>query len=61
MREVYIGKTITIDNKQFKAEEFYVVDNSFALAIISSGCGCYASDDDFLQLEGETNERNFNT
>lgn len=59
-REVYIGKAITLQHKRFEADEFYFVDPSLALAIVSSGCGVYA-DDEPNSNEGELNERSINS
>lgn len=60
MREVYIGKTIVLQNQKFEADEFYFVEAPLALAIVSSGCGVYA-DSEPNSNEGETNECSFNT
>jgi hypothetical protein len=46
MREVYLGKPITLQNQKFLADEFYTVEPALALAIVSSGCGVYADEDD---------------
>jgi hypothetical protein len=59
-REVYIGKTVILQKQQFRADEFYFVEPSLALAIVSSGCGVYA-DDEPNSNEGELNESSFNS
>jgi len=46
MREVYLGKPITLQNQKFLADEFYTVPPALALAIVSSGCGVYADEED---------------
>ncbi len=54
MREVYVGKPITLANQKFEADEFYYVNGALALAIVSSGCGVYADEDsEELNSEGE--------
>jgi hypothetical protein len=54
MREVYIGKPITLSNQKFLADEFYFVPNHLALAIVSSGCGVFADEEsEELNSEGE--------
>ncbi len=54
MREVYVGKSITLANQNFLADEFYFVPEHLALAIVSSGCGVYADEEsDDLNSEGE--------
>ena len=55
MREVYIGKPITLQNKKFSADEFYMVEPALALAIVSSGCGVY-SDDEHDETESNQGE-----
>ena len=52
MREVYVGKTIVLQNQKFEADEFYFVEAPLALAIVSSGCGVYA-DSEPNSNEGE--------
>jgi hypothetical protein len=46
MREVYLGKSVTLQNQKFLADEFYTVPPALALAIVSSGCGVYADEDE---------------
>jgi hypothetical protein len=52
MREVYVGKTVVLQNQKFEADEFYFVETPLALAIVSSGCGVYA-DSESNSNEGE--------
>lgn len=52
MREVYVGKTIVLQNQKFEADEFYFVGAPLALVIVSSGCGVYA-DSEPNSNEGE--------
>lgn len=59
-REVYIGKTVILQQQKFREDEFYFVDAPLALAIVSSGCGVYA-DDEPNSNEGELNESSFNS
>ena len=61
MREVYIGKTIVLQNQKFKADEFYFVGAPLALAIVSSGCGVYADSEPNSNEGEDTNESNSNT
>ena len=61
MREVYIGKTIVLQNQKFEADEFYFVGAHLALAIVSSGCGVYADSEPNSNEGEETNESYFNT
>lgn len=52
MREVYVGKKITLENQTFEADEFYEVKDSLALIIVSVGCGVYA-DDETQETKGD--------
>lgn len=63
MREVYIGKPITLQNKKFSADEFYMVEPALALVIVSSGCGVYSDNenDEKNPIKEKYNECNFNT
>jgi len=54
VRTVYLGKPILLANQKFLADEFYVLPDHLALAIVSSGCGVYADEDsEELNSEGE--------
>ena len=53
MREVYVGKPITLSNQKFEADEFYFVNGALALAIVSSGCGVYADEKETEDLNSK--------